>query len=257
MQPPAPKITLYSIPISHPVHATRLMLDYKGLPYKRIDLPNGAHALILRLLGFSRGSAPAIKIDGHRVQGTLEISRELDLIKPDPPLFPANAAERTKVEEAERWGERELQPIGRFAAIASFERDRSTLPELTADANLPLQPPPRFVAAASKPLVMIQRFRHKADDAPVRAALSKLPAALNRVEELLDEGVIGGDRPNAADFQIATSVRVLLLFDDLRPLIEDRSCSRYARDLIPRYPGHIPAVLPREWLEPLRTAAPV
>ena len=31
-------------------------------------------------------------------------------IDPEPPLFPSDAAERAKVEEAERWGDEVLQP---------------------------------------------------------------------------------------------------------------------------------------------------
>lgn len=107
----SPTITLYGLPISHPVRAAREMLDYKGLAYKRIDLVNGLHAGMLRGLGFPRGNAPAMKIDGRKVQGTLEISRELDRVKPEPTLFPSDTAQRAAVVDAESWGERELQPI--------------------------------------------------------------------------------------------------------------------------------------------------
>lgn len=246
-----PGITLYGLPISHPVRAAREMLDYKGLAYKRIDLINGLHAGMLRVLGFPGGTAPAMKIDGRKVQGTLEISRELDRVKPDPPLFPSDPAERAAVEEAESWGERELQPIGRLLAIPAFARDPSTLPEFMADAALPVQLPPKVVVAMSKPLTLIQRLRHGSNDEVGRAALSRLPAVLDRVEALIDEGVIGGAAPNAADFQIATSIRLLLVFDDLRPLIDGRPAGRYARSLVPDYAGHVPAILPQDWLKPL------
>lgn len=125
-----------------------------------------------------------------------------------------------------------------------------------ADAELPVQLPGRMVIAMSKPLALIQRHRHGGGDDASRAAIARLPDCLDRVETLLDEGVIGGERPNAADFQIAASIRVLLVFDDLRPLIDDRPAGRYARSLIPEYAGHIPAVLPQEWLEPLRSSIP-
>jgi glutathione S-transferase len=253
---PTPKITLYGLPISHPVRAAREMLDYKDLTYKRIDLINGLHAGMLRALGFPHGTAPAMKIDGRKVQGTLAISRELDRVRPEPPLFPSDTAQRAAVVEAERWGERELQPIARMIAISAFGRDASTLPEFMADAALPVQLPPRVVVAMSKPLALIQRHRHSAGDEASRAAIARLPAALDHVEQLLDAGVIGGEQPNAADFQIATSVRVLLVFDDLRPLIDQRRAAQYARSLVPDYAGHIPAVLPDGWLEPLRLSIP-
>ena len=45
--------------------------------------------------------------------------------------------------------------------------------------------------------------------------LEALPAQLDRVDALLAEGVIGGERPNAADFQVAPSVRLMQCFDQL------------------------------------------
>lgn len=252
----AVKITLYGLPISHPVRAAREMLDYKNLPYKRIDLVNGLHVGILRALGFPSGTAPAMKIDGRKVQGTLEISHELERVRPEPPLFPSDPAERAAVEEAESWGERELQPIGRQLAIPAFARDGSTLPEFMADAKLPIQLPAKVVIASAKPLTAIQRLHRGANDEVARAALSRLPGALDHVEQLLEDGVIGEPAPNAADFQIATSLRLLLCFDDLRPLIDDRPAARYARSVVPEYAGHIPAVLPQEWLKPLRSSIP-
>ena len=56
-----------------------------------------------------------------------------------------------------------------------------------------------------------------------------------------ERGVIGGSERNVADFQIATSVRLLLTLDDVRPLIEGRPAERLARDVVPPYAGHVPA----------------
>jgi glutathione S-transferase len=84
-----------------------------------------------------------------------------------------------------------------------------------------------------------------------RTCLEALPAQLDRVDALLAEGVIGGERPNAADLQIATSVALLLTMDDLRPFIEDRPARALARRLVPDYPGHVPPSFPGPWLEPL------
>ena len=52
--------------------------------------------------------------------------------------------------------------------------------------------------------------------------MTALPVMLGRVEELIAAGTLGGGALNAADYQIATSVRLLMCFDDLRPLIERR-----------------------------------
>jgi glutathione S-transferase len=74
-----------------------------------------------------------------------------------------------------------------------------------------------------------------------------LPELLDRVDRLVDEGVIGGAELGAADFQIGSSVRVLLAFDDVGRLVAGRPAETLARRVVPDYP-EIPAVLPPEWI---------
>ena len=45
------------------------------------------------------------------------------------------------------------------------------------------------------------------------------------------------------------------LFDDLRPHLEDRPIAAWARTLVPHYAWHVGAVLPDDWLAPLRQVA--
>src|SRR5437764_620283 len=61
-----------------------------------------------------------------------------------------------------------------------------------------------------------------------------------------------GDEPNAADFQIAPSVRLLMAFDQLRPLIDGRPAAAFATRVVPIFNGHVPAALPADWV-PQRT----
>ena len=56
--------------------------------------------------------------------------------------------------------------------------------------------------------------------------------------------MIGGEQPNAVDFQVAPSVRLMLSFDQLREHIDARPAGRYARALVPDYPGRFKAVFP-------------
>ena len=65
---------------------------------------------------------------------------------------------------------------------------------------------------------------------------------IDHVDELIERGVIGGAERNAADFQIATSVSLLLTMEDVLPLIQGRPAERLARELIPDQPGHMPRV---------------
>lgn len=95
----------------------------------------------------------------------------------------------------------------------------------------------------------------QASDTQVQNDLARLPALLDHTDALIAEGTIGAERPNAADLQILTSIRLLLAHEDLRPLIASRACGRAALRLIPEYPRAgadalpaVPAALPPAWL---------
>ncbi len=72
------------------------------------------------------------------------------------------------------------------------------------------------------------------------------------IDAWIAAGVIGGPEPNAADYQLAPSLRLLMSLDDLRPYIEARPCGDLAIRVAPDFPGRIPQVFPPEWLEGLR-----
>ena len=78
---------------------------------------------------------------------------------------------------------------------------------------------------------------------------------LDRIDGWIESGVLNGDRPNAADFQIAPSLGLAMTLDDLRPAIESRPAGELARRFVPNYPGRMPPVLPPDWLTPVRETA--
>jgi glutathione S-transferase len=246
-------VKLYVIPGSHPSKAAELMLEHKGIDFKRVDLATAVHRPTLKLLGFPGKTVPAMKADGRRVQGTRAISRALDELKPDPPLVPSDA-----VEEAERWGDEELQPIPRRIAWWALThlpaKDRTETARRSLQGyrvGLPIGIAARIVGPIAK---LGARYNSATDDA-VRADLAAVPERIDRVDELLAQGVIGGEQPNAADFQIATSVRLLLGYDDLKDLIEGRPAADHARRIVPAdYDPHFAKVFPAGWV-PSRPAA--
>jgi len=240
------KVTLYSIAVSHPARAAGLMLRYKGIEHERIELPPGSQRLLLRLHGFQGGTVPALRIDGRRVQGSLQVSRVLEELQPEPPLFPVDPGQRAAVEAAERWGEAVLQPLPRNMFRWCVARDRELRHSLAETTGMPL---PSLSAKLTKPLAWyFSRVVSGVTDESIRAQLAALPGQLDYVDGLIAAGVIGGEQPNAADFQIATSVRVLLNFPQLRPLIESRPASKLAMRIAPRFGAALPIKLPAEWV---------
>ena len=243
-------VKLYMLPGSHPSFAAALMLERKGIEYRRVDLVLTLHRTQLRALGFPGKTVPALRFDGRRVQGSRTISRFLDEVQPEPPLFPADPERRAAVEEAERWGDEVLQPAPRRLVVWALLHDRGAAATFLEGAKLPI--PHAVAARTSAPFLWTSSRRNGATDAAVQADLAALPAALDRVDALIAEGTIGGDEPNAADYQIATSVRLLMTFDQLRPQIESRPAGEHAKRIVPSFPGHIPAALPQEWIPTLK-----
>jgi glutathione S-transferase len=245
-------IRLYVIPASHPSICAELMLRHKGIDYRRTDLMPVISKLVLRGMRFPRNTVPAMKIDGRRVQGSREIARELERLRPEPPLFPADAERRIAVEEAERFGDEELQHPIRQLLWWSIKQDRSPLRSYSEGAHLGI--PIDLALATAAPIVALSARFNAASDENARRALAALPAMLDRIDAWIAAGVLDGEQPNAADFQIAPSLGLAMTLDDLRPAIESRPAGELAKRLVPDYPGRTPPALPPAWLQPLRSA---
>jgi|SRR6476620_10006639 len=241
---------LYVIPASHPSIAAQLMLEYKGIPYKRTDLLPVVSKGVLRAVGFPGVTVPALKIDGDKVQGSRPIARELDRLRPEPPLLPADAEQRAAVEEAERFGDEELQHPIRQILWWGMKKDHAPLRSYSEGARIGM--PIGLAMKTAAPVVALAARFNEAGDENARQALAELPALLDKVDALIASGTINGPQLNAADFQIAPSIGLAMTLDDLRPAIESRPAAELARRLVPNYPGKMPPVLPAEWLAPLR-----
>jgi glutathione S-transferase len=245
----APDATLYVIPGSHPSMAARRMLELKGIPYKRVDLMPVISRGVLRALRFPSNTVPSLAIGGVKLTGSRAIARELDRLRPEPPLYPPEPERRAAVEEAERWGEEVLQPAVRRILWNAVKRDRAPLRSYSEGARLGV--PIGLAVKTAAPIVAAEIRMHKADDEVVRADLAALPGWLQRVDDWISEGLLGGDPPNAADLQIGASLRLAMTLDDLRPAIAARPAGDMALAAIPEFPGRAAPVLPPAWLEPL------
>lgn len=243
-------VTLYAIPPSHPANAARLMLEHKGIEHKVVNLVPGTHAAAVRALGFRRGTVPALKLDGRRVQGSREISRALEEARLEPRLFPADPEQRAAVEEAERWGDEVFQDTPRFLTRWLTVNSPEMRVHMATEAGVPA---PKLVGPANAPIARYFARKIGADDpGRVSAIVAGMPAQLDRIDGLIADGVIGGPEPNAADLQLAPTVRVLMAFEDLAPALDGRPAADLAIRLMPEYPSSVPAgFVPPEWLEPL------
>ena len=210
------------------------MLDMKGIDYRSVHVMPGNQRIHLRLAGFRGGTVPALKIDGRRIQGSCSIARELDALKPEPRLYPADADGRRKVEEAERWADEEFQSVPRRIFRYALMKDvhlREWLGSL--DGSVPA---PSIAARVTAPVSRYYAWVVGADEDQARRDVASLPRTLDQVDEYFEARIATTDPPNAATLQLLCTVRSLLGFTDFAELVGARSYAQLARELFPDYP---------------------
>lgn len=218
-------------------------LELKGLDYERVDLIAGPHNEEMeRIYGEGRQTVPGLVVDDQPIHGSRAILERLELLAPDPSLFPEPIAEQ--VREAERWGDEELQDLGRRLPWGALYFRPEAMG--TYVSGEPLDPAGTDYVIRTIPTWWEY---HRITAEVLAEDLAGLPAKLDHVDTLAAEGVIDGERPTAADLQIGATLRVLLTVGDLRPLIEGRPAEQVARRWFPDYLGEIPAgAYPAGWI---------
>ena len=179
-------------------------LRRKGLQYEKVELAPGPHNEEMeRIYGAGNRTVPGLLVDGEPVHGSRPILARLEEMVPAPPLYPEPIA--AEVREAERWGDVELQDLGRRLPWSALYFRPEAMG--TYAGGEPLDPAGTDYAIGMLPTwwkyhrITAQRL---ADD------LAGLPAKIDHVDALAGEGIVGGDAPTAADLQIGATLRVLL-----------------------------------------------
>ena len=209
------------------------MLELKGVDHELTSVLPGLQRIHLRLAGFRGGTVPALKLDGRRVQGSHSIARALERLRPEPPLFPAEASGLARVEEAERWGDEELQPVPRIILRWGLVRHAGLRRWLAQNAGLPA---PGLAALLSVPAAWYYARVVAADqDRPSGGRSPGLGPMLDQADALLADGVLAPGEPNAATLQVLSSVRALDAFADLHDQVAAHHRARGAAP-VPRLP---------------------
>ncbi len=237
-----PTLTLHALPPSHPCMTAAAALRLKGLEFERVDFAPGKHVEeMAKLYGAGHTTVPGLMVDDEPVHGSRAILARLEELTPEPSLYPEAIADA--VREAERWGDEELQDLGRRLPWGALHFRPEALG--TFGGGDPLDPAGTDFAIA----YVRQSWKyHGITAARLAEDLAGLPEKLAHVEALAADGVIGGEEPNAADLQIGATLRVLLCLGDLRPLLEG-AAERMARAWFPDYAGEIPAgAFPAGWV---------
>jgi glutathione S-transferase len=218
-------------------------LHRKGLEYERVSLRTPHNDEMESIYGEGNRTVPGLLIDGEPVHGSIRILERLEQTVPEPPLYPDPIAEA--VRQAERWGDDELQDLGRrlpWGALHFRPEHMGTY----GGAGGPLDPAGTDFAIG---FARAMWKYHRISAARLAEDLAGLPAKLDHVDALAADGIVLGEEPTAADLQIGATLRVLLTVGDLRPLLAGRPTEELARRWFPDYAGDVPAgAFPADWV---------
>lgn len=240
----APAITLHVLTISHPCLAARAAAERKGLDAEIVTLNPGEHnAVIEEIYGEGRTTVPGMVVDGEPVHGTTAIMERLEVLAPDgPSLYPEPISGR--VREAQQWADAEVQDLGRRLTWGALHFRPEAMGTFAGGG--PLDPAGTDFAIG---YARSSWKYHRITAVQLAEDLAGLPAKVEHIDALAADGIVGGDEPTAADFEIGATVRVLLTIGDLRPLLENRAAGTIARRWFADYPGDVPAgAYPAGWV---------
>lgn len=238
-------IMLYGVSASDSSACVEVALRLKNVPYRRMDRPPFLDRAASRDNGgpFAR---PTMRAGDVRVSGTRRILTQLDRWFPNPRLYPDTSAGLASIRAVEEWHAIHLQPAVRRILIAAVRRAPKALDTYVEASPIMLPQWPR--ALARLPSIAFGWFVHSAAEHEVAADIAELPGHIERVDELISDGTLGQPVANAADLQVAATLRLLFTIGDIQPLLTNRAAAQLALELFPLFPGNVPGrLLPARW----------
>jgi glutathione S-transferase len=209
--------TLYAIPGSHAVRTGELMLEHKGIDFRRVNFPPGPHRVLVRLIGFKGNRVPAVKFDdGRRAQGTRELPRVLDELVPEPRLVPDDP----RALEAERWADKVLQQWARRMVASAGADDPDALAGRGAHGRLGVLLTRRELPRRTVARAVLKVFRVTKEQ--LRDDRERTDEILDQVDAWIEEGVLNGDQLRSPDFAVASSLALVEYILALQPELQRR-----------------------------------
>ena len=187
----------------------RFALDYKGIDYRTKDVLPGMHAPLLAAR--RRGTTvPALDLeDGRTVKDSTAIVAALEELRPEPPLYPADAAARTEALSLEdHFDEHVGHDVRRVHLTAVLADPDLTLKVFGAGFPAPL----RAAAKLTQPVSdRMTRRKYGMGAQEVERAHRQVLAAFDLVESRIGDGdYLVGDAFSVADLTAAALLSPLV-----------------------------------------------
>lgn len=129
-------LELYQFEMSHYSEKVRLILDYKGVAYRKIEVTPGIGQIELYRMSGSR-QVPVLKDGNEIVADSTAIAKYLDRKYPERPIIPLNAEQRGLCLLIEEWADESIGLKSRKALVGALGQNQtlrtSILPTSTPD----------------------------------------------------------------------------------------------------------------------------
>jgi glutathione S-transferase len=204
-------LELYQFELSQYSEKVRLILDYKGLEYRKIEVTPGVGQVeLFRLTG--QRQVPVLKDGSRYIADSTEIAKYLDRQYPERPLIPQDSQQRGLCLLMEEWADESIGIKSRKALFYAISQDqnfrRALLPTTTPDVLKTL------VQGVPSDLLKVLGFGVGYTPDVVTSAIADLKQDLEALTLLLaDRPYLLGDEPSLADLAVA-GLSLLLKFPD-------------------------------------------
>lgn len=129
-------LELYQFELSQYSEKVRLILDYKGLTYRKIEVTPGIGQVELFRMSGQR-QVPVLKDGNQIVADSTEIAKYLDRQYPERPIIPTDPLQRGLCLLIEEWADESIGMKSRKALFGAISQDqnlrKSLLPTTTPD----------------------------------------------------------------------------------------------------------------------------
>lgn len=205
-------LELYQFELSQFSEKVRLVLDYKGLAYRKIEVVPGVGQLeLFRLSG--QGQVPVLKDGNTVIADSTAIALYLDKTYPDRPIIPTNPQQKANCLLLEQWADDSIGMKGRTILLESLKSSSlrtSILPIGTPDIFKNL------VSAIPREAIDLLGLGVGLTPDSIRAAKAEMHRSLESICLLLSQNsgaYLTGDTPTLADLTIAGLSLVLKIPD--------------------------------------------
>ncbi|MGB2924622.1 MAG: glutathione S-transferase family protein [Limnothrix sp.] len=202
-------LELYQFELSQFSEKIRLILDYKGLEYKKIEVTPGIGQLNVYKMSGQR-QVPVLKDGETIISDSTEIAFYLDRKYPAKPVVPVDAIQRAQCLIMEEWADESIGTKGRTAFVGALNQNpnfrTSILPKEVPDLLKNL-----LGAVPGDVLEFFGAGVGMGGDA-VKSAQRSLKQDLEALTILVEnQPYLLGDRPTLVDFTVA-GLSILLKF---------------------------------------------